>query len=620
MQIILNYLFLFAFFIQSLIGFSQSETNKWYFGGNAGLDFMTTPPTILVNGALNTVEGCASVADATGNLLFYTDGVTVWDQTHAIMANGSGLFGITSPCQSCIIIKKPGSSTLYYVFTMAGVSNTLGLNYSVVDMSLATGMGSVTVKNAPLFNAPCAEKITAAKHCNGVDYWVMIHQHNSTNFHAYQLTPAGVTSVAVTSSIGVAVGPPYSLGCMKISVSGNKLGMTDYLGFVDLFDFDNSTGFVSNWVPLLSNFSSYGCEFSPDGTKFYAGSFGVSSIKQWDICAGSATAIAASEYSFSATNPWSLQMASDGKIYVAHNTSTLGVINNPNLAGVACNYTNNGQSIAPKSTYRSLPNFANSSFAPPKPASPFTSTMNTSVCKQVTFSVPAVPTQSVIGCSTMGYSLNFVLWNFGDPASGAANTSTLSNPSHTFTAFGTYTTQLILYYSCTGGTDTLRQVITVSSVPSQTLNVNGKTTICIGESTKLTISGASTYSWSTGVVGSSVSVSPTVTSVYTVTADMSSCIISKTVQVTVNKCLGIDSQTYNSLIDLFPNPTRGVFYIDANSDYEVELFEATGRMLISLKIIKGQNPLNIDNLADGMYYLKLKREGYQAIKRLVKIN
>ena len=85
---------------------SQNETKKWYFGNQAGLDFMTSPPTILTNGVINTVEGCATISDAAGNLLFYTDGITVYNKNHVVMANGTGLNGNSSSTQSAIIITK----------------------------------------------------------------------------------------------------------------------------------------------------------------------------------------------------------------------------------------------------------------------------------------------------------------------------------------------------------------------------------------------------------------------------------------------------------------------------------------------------------------------------------
>src|SRR4051812_6637805 len=98
--IILAILFLFV-----EPSFSQKQTNNWYFGTLAGLDFNSGNPVVLTAGALNTTEGTSSMSDANGNLLFYTDGVNVWNKLHAIMPNGTGLLGDVSTTQSAIIIK-----------------------------------------------------------------------------------------------------------------------------------------------------------------------------------------------------------------------------------------------------------------------------------------------------------------------------------------------------------------------------------------------------------------------------------------------------------------------------------------------------------------------------------
>src|ERR1043165_9579751 len=73
--------------------FGQGENNKWLFGNHAGLDFNSGSPVSFTGGQTLQREGVASVADPSGNLLFYTDGNTVWDKTHAIMPNGTGLRG-----------------------------------------------------------------------------------------------------------------------------------------------------------------------------------------------------------------------------------------------------------------------------------------------------------------------------------------------------------------------------------------------------------------------------------------------------------------------------------------------------------------------------------------------
>jgi hypothetical protein len=77
----------------STFGFSQGEANIWYFGQNAGLDFNGGSPVALTNGQLATDEGCATISDTNGQLLFYTDGITVYNKNHSIMANGTGLTG-----------------------------------------------------------------------------------------------------------------------------------------------------------------------------------------------------------------------------------------------------------------------------------------------------------------------------------------------------------------------------------------------------------------------------------------------------------------------------------------------------------------------------------------------
>ncbi len=100
--------------------YAQLEASNWYFGFNAGLRFDPVSNTVtpLVNGQLSTNEGCASISDAQGNLLFYTDGITVYDRNHGVMQNGNGLLGDPSSTQSAIIIPKPQDSDIYYIFTV----------------------------------------------------------------------------------------------------------------------------------------------------------------------------------------------------------------------------------------------------------------------------------------------------------------------------------------------------------------------------------------------------------------------------------------------------------------------------------------------------------------------
>jgi gliding motility-associated-like protein len=474
--------------LASLFSSAQNEKKKWYFGQQAGLDFASNPPTVLTNGAMWQLEGCSSIADQTGNLLFYTDGITVWDQSHSTMSNGFFLNGASSSSQSALIVKQPSSSSLYYIFTQDAQAGTDGFCYSIVNMSLSAGMGSVTVKNAQLVT-PSTEKISAVRHCNGSDIWVVTHDWNSNNFRSYLLTSAGLNTVAVLSGVGqthTTINQVMGMqGCMKISPNSKKLAVAistySMLGngfnstpTTELFDFDNSTGIVSNPVTLGFYDGAYGVEFSPDGSKLYICKWSNGNeIFQYDLCASTATAIAASQFTV-ASSLWlkgSMQLAPNGKIYVArYNQQDLGVINNPNGLGLACNYAEMGQSISPKLNNMGLPNNV-VSYKQQPPGLTYTVS-----CLTGSFGYP-LSLGSTVGCSNASYSLLALSWNFGDPGTGTNNTSTLQNPVHAFSGIGTYTVKLILNYSCGGGNDTLSQVVNINQV---CLTVNASSFSCSG--------------------------------------------------------------------------------------------------------------------------------------------
>src|SRR4051812_15186903 len=114
MNSILKYFLCCLFFISKLT-YSQNQAKKWYFGNKAGLDFMSNTPTVLTNGMMTAGEGCSSVSDAAGNILLYTDGMTVYNQSHTVMANGNGLYGSGTSTQASLIVKQPGNSDIYYV-------------------------------------------------------------------------------------------------------------------------------------------------------------------------------------------------------------------------------------------------------------------------------------------------------------------------------------------------------------------------------------------------------------------------------------------------------------------------------------------------------------------------
>jgi gliding motility-associated-like protein len=439
----------------SLILNAQNEANNWYFGDKAAISFNTGVPVVLNNSSMNTWEGCASISNPAGQLLFYTDGRDVWDRTHNTMANGTGLNGHASSTQSGVIVPKPGDPNLYYVFTVDHQGGPNGFQYSLVDMTLNGGLGDITSKNISLLK-PTAEKITAVKHDNNFFVWVITVEWPSYKFHAYLVTDTGIVSTPVISNNDpVANNPDYTLGYLKTSPNGKKMAMAINLVEVSLFDFDNKTGAVSNKIQLFSQIKNYyAVEFSSDASKLYASNDG--NLYQFNIDAGTPAAIINSGTIVGQQPPGNefgaFQLGPDNKIYVAKlNHQYLGQIHSPNTTGSACNYQDQGVDLSPAKSNYGLPSFIQSYFTK-------FSFENTCYGDTTLFFISG----------TSG--IDSVLWDFGDPASGTKNISRTINASHKFTAEGDFNVNLIIYRS--GAQEFSSNTIKILPSPKAAFSVN----------------------------------------------------------------------------------------------------------------------------------------------------
>lgn len=363
-------------------GFAQNRANHWYFRDGQGIDFSGPSPVFLQNGAIGPAEGTAAISDTSGNLQFYTDGVTIWDRFHTPMPNGTGLTGNISTTQSALIIPQPDSLDLYYVFTADQTCGPGGFRYSIVDMRLNGGRGDVlpNSKNVMLLSETL-EKMAAVHHCNGKDIWITAIDYPTGDFHSWLITAQGLCGCPVVSRTGPVHGQGF--GCMKFSNDGKRLVVVESGGTCsspgihsDLYDFDNNTGTVSFFQQIDTvtvNSSSaggqyFGASFSPNnqllylstGFSIYNGSGGISSttaVVQYDLTA--------TDIESSAVLIWddavnaggcgspmgSLQLAPDGKIYVGNHCTSYGidVIADPDVLGTGCNYQH-GIGLAPTAT------------------------------------------------------------------------------------------------------------------------------------------------------------------------------------------------------------------------------------------------------------------------------
>ena len=479
--------------------FSQPQTNNWFFSGNNGLNFSSGTPVNITGGQIVVMEGASAVSDKNGQLLFYSDGITVWTKNHTVMLNGSGLAGgYGSSTQSCIIVPKTKDEKQYYIFTTDDEGGSRGFQYSIVDMTLNSGLGSVTIKNQPLVT-PCSEKVTAIRHCNKKDYWVVTHKYGSDAYYAYLATENGVDPNPVISHTGSFIPITYATmaGALKASPDGKRIiAMHTTIG-AELSDFNNQTGIISNTTEIFNNNNSnhYGAEFSASSKMLYLSIHGYwyqpdlrryDGVFQFDMSLPTVTDIINSKFQvYRYDDPLSelgtMQRGPNGKIYMSqYQKAYLSVVNSPESYGAACNFVNTGVSL-PAQAKTSLPNFLND--------------YSTSVDSFRVTSIGFCVGKPVTFDYTVTGDVTSLLWDFGDPTSGSLNNSTIASPSHIFSSQGNYTIKLIKYSPC--GNDTLSAQISVGSIQ---LSLGNDTAICEKSTYLITpqTNGVTSFLWQDG--------------------------------------------------------------------------------------------------------------------------
>jgi len=610
-----KYLLFLAIVSSSQFLNAQMQTNIWYFGTFAGLDFSSGSPVSLTNGQLNTAEGCATISDANGNLLFYSSGAIVYNKDHQIMPNGSGLNGQYSSSQSTLAAPMPGSDSIYYLFTTAEQAGPFGLQYSIVDMSLQGGLGDVTDKNIPLVE-PVGEKLTAVQQTGTNNIWIVTHEYYTANFYSYLLTDTGLNTTPVVTNVGSihsGFGTENAIGYMRISPDGKHItaAISRNLTF-ELFDFDASTGIPSNPLLLPVSDYTYGIEYSRNSKILYAAEFN-NKIYQYNLDAGSPAEILASKTLVgqpSAIEIGALQMGPDGKIYVVKNgANNLGAIQEPDSLGLACDYSDNACSISPNTGIEGLPNFFVSFFNPNVPQTAFTAS-ETAVCEKFCVSFHDSSTN------------NPTAWQWIFPGASPAS-STDQNPSPIcYDEPGVYDVTLITTIATGTDTLTLPDYITVFETPAfPIITQNGYT---------LTSSASDSYQWQQDAVdilgATNQSYDVMQTGFYTVVvSDANGCKNSTTEYILIS---GVD-ELNDASFNIFPNPTSGNFVIhlsDAISLHDVSLriFNSLGQIIYtsneSLNSMSSEYAIQLGKVSPGIYLVELKTGNTLLHRKLTVVN
>lgn len=394
-------IFVFIIFIYTEnIVFSQLKHDyKWVIGynyiytsedsitvGGMILDFDSIPCTIsLYSSALQ--QTIAAISDTAGHLIAYTDGCDISNRNHEIMLNGDTINPgevFTEFCevfqypvyQGALFLPSPASANQYYLFHLQSDDywwNSINLLYSLIDVSGDKGNGAVIVKNEFIFqDSLLGDFLTATRHANGRDWWLVTTTRQTNRYHVCLLTPDSVGLHSIQAFPEPE--PINSICCGQTAFSPDGSLYFSYLPYdgLHILDFNRCTGQFSN--PRFYDFSATpsgagGVAVSPSGQFLYqcAGS----KVFQYDLWApdflASRDTVAVWD-GFQSPFPTSFNqamLAPDGKIYItsSNTNNILHVIHNPDMPGLACNLEQHGV-ILPALTGFFTPNFVNYNLGP----------------------------------------------------------------------------------------------------------------------------------------------------------------------------------------------------------------------------------------------------------------
>ncbi len=327
--------------------YAQREQHVWY-SGRTGLfvDFNSGSPVVNCANNLTASEGSAMYCDPnTGALLLYTNGQTVNNAVNNTLTNGTGLTGMSSACETAMILPKScGNLDDFFILT----NNIRNVYWSEADLSAgANGTINAATKNT-LLQDSTGERLGCAPHSNGQGGWIILTSPGGL-VNSYYFDATGITTTPVTSVTNLFNSNGRERGSIIISEAFDRLVISvEYQG-VYYCDFDNTTGIASNFVHIPGSTNGFSACFSPDGDKiYYTNGYG-QQLRQYDIISGTSTVLD--------NNMSGVKLGPDGVVYtVTYGVTFYGTITSPNTVGLGCNYTRNGLSLNGCPASWNLPN------------------------------------------------------------------------------------------------------------------------------------------------------------------------------------------------------------------------------------------------------------------------
>jgi hypothetical protein len=595
--------------------------NVWAFGCHYGLDFNSGSPVYFDTTAINYVEGSTTICDSAGSLLFYSDGSTVYNKSHQIMPNGYDLAMGESTTQPGVIIPS-GNNSIYYLFTTdTYINSSINLlKLHKIDMALEMGLGDVINKNQ-IIQDGVAEKITATRHCNGIDWWIITRKIYSNEYVSFLFSTTGEildTIYSPTSVYSEFYEEKIAFGQMKVSPNGKYIASAYNSLGIEFARFDNQTGFIEvfgndfviNWK------SNYGISFSADSKNIYTSYEYIDSttfldkiidneiiysrINSYSLNTDDIESVISSKIDLAqndtAFNFTGLQLGPDKKIYARggyRDTSyipswvreELFVIDELNQSVNSTGLIFTNQNI--KNTY-GLPTFPDAIYT----------NHHFARLKYLTCGVQ----DSLLFFDSLLTTTREYQWDFGDPLSEQNNYSNDQFPYHYYSEPGEYTITLTLASEC--------NPIIITKLISIFEEISTPTILF--ENGILISSLAENYQWyfNDNIINGANNQTyiPQLNGNYTVSVYSNEC--TKISDLLIVNSVGINNISSSQPVTIYPNPANNILYLKGftiEKSY-IKIYDTVGRIMIESNSNSILNEIDISQLQNGTYIMSINEK------------
>jgi WD40 repeat protein len=397
--------------------------------------------------------------------LFHDSGCSGISQSYSIY---EGLMSLPFPGHPNQYVMFHDRQDFYY--------KIIDVMYSIIDMNANNGLGKVIQKNQILMQDTLAWTLSAVKHANGRDWWVVAPELSKNSFYFFLLDPLGVHG-PYKQTLPQPWFPEHNANHRSLfSPDGKQFVRLTHGNPAKfwLYDFDRCTGTLSNQrilsLPDESSIYNPCGAFSADSRYLYVTAF-ATELHQFDMQAGD---IQASHQKIGeydgfldqfgrSTSMYSMALAPDGRIYMGgqSNTWNLHTIHRPERGGLNCDFRQHDVPLI-KSVYENMPNLPNFRLYNEVGSSCDTLGVVAPMSAYWRYEQDTLAGPLEMDFTDMSYYQPVSwFWDFGDGSVG----STTHEPEHIFPAPGIYT---VCHTACNalGVCDTLCRDIEILTVGS----------------------------------------------------------------------------------------------------------------------------------------------------------